>query len=226
MFISVLYNTEMNKLLSNPTEEVYAELQEAYDFFNEALFLEKLPPCLITLQRQTNTHGYFSLHRFQHTEEKDVLADEIAMNPDHFKTQPLPEVLSTLVHEMVHLEQAYFGTPSRKSYHNKQWANMMEAVGLMPSSTGEPGGERVGQHMTHYILPGGKFDQACTTLLKKGFRLSWADKFGGEKMKKPVGRVKYTCKICTINAWAKQNIVLICGECKIALTPEVADEPA
>jgi len=216
----------MSTLSINPTKEVYAELQQAYDFFNEVLFSGKLPPCLITLQRKAHTHGYFSLQHFQHMARTDILADEIAMNPDHFKTEPLPKVLSTLVHEMIHLQQAYFGTPSRKSYHNSQWANFMEAVGLMPSSTGEPRGERVGQHMSHYIIPDGKFDQACKALLGNGFRLSWADKFGSARVKAPTGRVKYTCESCHINAWAKQNIELICGQCKMALVSELVEEPA
>ena len=210
----------INKTL-NPTKETYTELQKAYDYFNRALFKNMLPQCLITLQRKGRTHGYFSLQRFQHTSRKEILVDEIAMNPDHFKKQPLAKVLSTLVHEMVHVQQAYFGTPSRQGYHNKQWASMMDAVGLVPSSTGETGGERTGQHLSHYIAPDGKFDVACKAFLASGFKLSWADKFGDDKtILTTVGRIKYTCESCGLNAWAKQNIVLICGECKITLAPE------
>jgi len=46
--------------MNNPTEEAYTELQKAYDFFNHALFGNKLPPCLITLQRKARTYGYFA----------------------------------------------------------------------------------------------------------------------------------------------------------------------
>lgn len=48
----------------------------------------------------------------------------------------------------------------------------MERVGLMPSDTGEPGGRKVGQSMTHYIIAGGPFDMACDELLTGHFRLS------------------------------------------------------
>ena len=34
----------------------------------------------------------------------------------------------------------------------------MEAIGLMPSHSGKPGGKRTGQQMTHYILDGGSYD--------------------------------------------------------------------
>jgi hypothetical protein len=36
----------------------------------------------------------------------------------------------------------------------------MERVGLMPSSTGEPGGKRTGQKVSHYILADGPFARA------------------------------------------------------------------
>jgi hypothetical protein len=61
---------------------------------------------------------------------------------------------------MVHLEQHHFGKASRNGYHNKQWAAWMERIGLMPSNTGEPGGKRTGQRMSHYILPDGAFARA------------------------------------------------------------------
>lgn len=47
-----------------PTVETYNELQTAYDFFNTRLFSGDLPPCLITLQREKRTYGYFSSKRF------------------------------------------------------------------------------------------------------------------------------------------------------------------
>lgn len=160
-----------------PTEEAYAELQAAYDFYNDHLFAsqERLPACLITYQREKRTMGYFSQARF--IRRDGIKADEIAMNPDYFAVIPLVEILQTLVHEMVHLWQHHFGKPSRACYHNTEWANKMEALGLMPSDTGKPGGRRVGQSMNDYVLPGGRFDVATRELLKRGFAISWMDRF-------------------------------------------------
>jgi hypothetical protein len=61
---------------------------------------------------------------------------------------------------MVHQEQDHFGKPSRNGYHNKGWGLLMERVGLMPSSTGKPGGKRTGQKVSHYILADGPFARA------------------------------------------------------------------
>ncbi|WP_240202945.1 SprT-like domain-containing protein [Burkholderia sp. LMG 13014] len=161
---------------NKPTVQAYAELQQAYDFFNDRLFGGVLPDCLITFQRQKRSYGYYSHERFVDP-ATGSRTDEIAMNCEYFASVPLIEILQTLVHEMVHLWQTRFGTPSRKGYHNREFANQMKEVGLMPSSTGAPGGAEVGQHMADYAMPGGPFLRACETLLQGAFRITWMDRF-------------------------------------------------
>lgn len=160
-----------------PTEEAYAELQRAYDYYNDHLFAsqERLPACMITYQREKRTMGYFSKGRFIRLD--GTKADEIAMNPDYFAVVPLVVILQTMVHEMVHQWQDHFGKPSRACYHNWEWARKMEALGLMPSSTGQPGGKKTGQSMDDYVIPGGRFDKATRRLLSTGFAISWMDRF-------------------------------------------------
>jgi predicted SprT family Zn-dependent metalloprotease len=158
-----------------PTLEYCAELQRAWEHFTAALFDASLPPCLITLQRKSRTRGYFSPARFARVTGEIV--DEIAMNPAYFAIQPLKVTLSTLVHELTHEQQYHVGQPGRHGYHNVQWAEMMEAIGLMPSSTGAPGGKRLGERMSHYVVDDGPFDRACDALLTDAFMLSWFDRF-------------------------------------------------
>lgn len=158
-----------------PTEEAYAELQQAYDVYNDTLFDGVLPPCLITFQRQKKTFGYFSSMRFGRRD--GIKSDEIALNPEYFAVVPMIEVLQTLVHEQTHLWQSHFGKPSRACYHNTEWADKMEEIGLMPSSTSRPGGKRVGQYMGDYVISGGRFEQATADLLSTGFMISWLDRF-------------------------------------------------
>lgn len=210
----------------NPTSQAYSELQKAYDLFNVELFHNELPHCLITLQRKGRTYGYFSYKRFE-TDNGETLVDEIAMNPEHFHNRAAPEVLSTLVHEMVHLQQFYFGKPSIRCYHNRQWADMMEAVGLIPSDTGQPEGKRTGQNMSHYIEHGGNFDRACQKLIATGFTISWGDSIAlldetevkKRKAKKNNTRTKFTCPQCKLNMWGKDTAKIICGLCMVDLCP-------
>lgn len=156
-----------------PTTQVHQALQFAYDFFNQSLFFGKLPPCLISLQRKAKTQGYFSFRRF--ISEDGRYTDEIALNPEFFGVLPVLDTLSTLVHEMCHLWQQHFGKPGRRGYHNKEWADKMEAIGLMPSDTHKPGGKRTGEHMGDYILEDGLFMQAARHLLKTEFSIHWYD---------------------------------------------------
>lgn len=160
---------------TKPTFEMYTELQTAFDHFNRILFENKLPECMITLQRESSTYGYYSVNRFIKKNGEKI--DEIAMNPEYFSIRSIPETLSTLVHEMVHLQQQHFGSPGRGRYHNHEWANWMEYVGLMPSHTGSPNGKRTGDRMSHYIVHGARFENACDQLMTTDFTLSWMDRF-------------------------------------------------
>jgi predicted SprT family Zn-dependent metalloprotease len=195
------------------TSDEYAGFEGAYDWFNTRLFEGKLPPCLITLQRKARSRGYFATDRFGHR-YAEVLTDELALNPDTFQGRGDKEILSTLVHEMCHCWQRHFGTPSRTGYHNREWAQTMVRVGLMPSDTGAPGGKETGQRVSHYILPGGAFDQTADALLATGFRLNWQSLAPERQESKARSKTKFTCPSCGQNAWAKPDASLMCGDCE------------
>ncbi len=159
----------------NPTKETYSELQEAYEFFNQEIFSNELPFCLITLQRNKRTYGFFSFQKFIHVDGKKT--DEIALNPAYFSVCPPEEIMQTLVHEMVHLWQYHFGKPGRGGYHNKEWALKMESIGLMPSSTGKEGGKKTGDRIADYFIENGLFIKKYRKLFSKDFQISWMDRF-------------------------------------------------
>ena len=222
-----------------PTPQTYAELQQAYDHFNDVLFHGELPACLLTLQREKRTQGYFSAKRFVHRDGQ-TYTDEIALNPAFFSVVPPKEIMQTIVHEMVHAWQYHFGTPGRRCYHNQEWATKMEAIGLMPSSTGQVGGAKTGEKMSDYPITGGAFEQACDQLLGgPRFSISWLDRFPPEPpsegrsagprtplalsaaleaaIQLPQGdnkshRVKHRCARCGNQAWSKPGMKLACGE--------------
>lgn len=211
---------------SSPTSQAYSELRTAYDFFNRELFSGTLPPSLITLQRKGHrTFGYFAPKRFANAAGKT--ADEIALNPRHFKHRTFLEVTSTLVHEMVHLWQHHFGRPSRSGYHNREWAGEMLRLGLRPSHTGRPGGRMTGQQMTHYIIPDGGFERAAKQLQATPFYISWFDSNGAVLIPKAGDdvlifgpssrRAKFTCPGCGANAWGKPSLNLLCLDCELGM---------
>jgi len=166
----------MNSKKSKPTNCAYSELQYAYDFFNKRLFEGILPDCILTFQREKRTFGYFSRKRWIAADNHEVI-DEIALNPAYFAPYPTEEIMQTLVHEMAHQWQFHFGTPGRRGYHNKEWGAKMEEIGLMPSSTGKPGGKKTGEKMADYIIVGGRFEKLCKTLFTEDFKISWVDRY-------------------------------------------------
>jgi len=198
------------------TEKEYDAFQAAYDWFNRELFEGRLPGCLITYQSRRGARGYYWHDRFHARRGKRTTA-EIAMNPEHFTGRSDRDILSTLVHEMVHLWQARFGKPSRARYHNRQWAAKMKAVGLMPSHTGKKGGKETGDRMTHYILADGPFAQSCRRLLATDFRLNWQARPTTPLPNR--NKVVYVCPSCGAKVWGHSRHAqrLLCIPCRKVL---------
>jgi len=209
-----IHLTVQTKYMSITSKQLGA-LNQAYKHFNEHLFDSTLAECLVTLQRQANTRGYFSPEKFE-SRDGAARTDEIALNPDHLINRTIPEALSTLVHEQVHLWQHHHGKPGSGRYHNKEWGDKMESIGLMPSSTGGTDGKRTGSSVTHYIIKGGAFERSCDALIKSGLSLDWGSQARENSPRK--SKVKYTCPNCQLNLWGKPEAPAMCGDCKTAMT--------
>jgi hypothetical protein len=160
--------------MKTPTKRTYDDFDSAYAYFNKRLFGERLPTCLITVRPHRGAYGSFSPERFGAHGGPETL-DEIALNIKHFQQRTPMEIMSTLVHEMVHLEQQHFGHPSRSGYHNREWADLMERVGLTPSDTGAPGGRRTGQRVSHFVRDDGPFAVAFAA---RKFTVPYFDRSG------------------------------------------------
>ena len=219
---------------TGPTGITAEEWGRAYDFFNEKLFGGELPRCLITYQRKRSALGYFHGGHFRN-DAGDAVADEIAMNPDWIPGRPLDEPLSTLVHEQCHLWQFHFSAYEKRRgvvrpYHDREWGAKMQAVGLIPSATGQPGGAKTGNRVSHYIAEGGNFRRACAELLATGFAISWQQRWAKAHPRegrrttrtRDPSKVKFTCPVCRQNAWAKQSAKLACLNDRCACTLMVA----
>lgn len=201
---------------SSPTEDAYHGFYQAFEFFNAELFDGKLPDTMITMQRSKRSRGYFSSERFGHRRSTDVV-DEIALNPRAFIGRSDKEIISTLLHEMTHLWQFHFGKPSRGGYHNKQWSARMEEVGLMPSHTGEAGGKKTGQQMTHYIIKGGAYDTKWKALIRSGYKLDYQDRQPIRPQSPRKLKVRYACPECSIHVWGKSDLRITCTDCSVRM---------
>jgi hypothetical protein len=211
----------------------YDALYYVYDHLNARLFEGMLPGCLITMQRQRNTYGFFARTRFE-SYEGDETIDEIALNPTYVNRHRLRDNLSTLAHEMVHQWQQRFGKPSRNGYHNREWAEQMLRIGLVPSDTGQAGGKQTGQRLSHYIADGGPFDRISIDLLKSGFVIPYVEQPNEDRMPevgalrrlKAASKTRYSCPHCSppLHVWGKPGLHVVCGTCCARLEPDTRDE--
>jgi len=216
------------QMQKNITSTAYNRLEELYNFLNDTFFEGKLPSCLITLQRTARAEGFFKKDSFLDRQDPGVQVDEISLNPSVFRFRSDMEISSTLAHEMAHLWQYHFGKPGNKGYHNREWGNKMEAIGLMPSATGAEGGKKTGQKMSDYIIQGGIFEKQLNQYLHDKPCVRWQIGLTVEKgtvvvlQEKPKKKkVKYHCPSCKQAAWAKPDAKFICGNCEIPMQPEV-----
>jgi len=235
----------------DPTSEAHLYWSRAFDFWNNHLFGGKLPKVMITLSRKARVMGYYRPNAMENL--AGAVIGQIALNPEYFHLGD-KEAHATLVHEMTHCWRQVIGPPNAKrgrgsrGYHDRIWADRMEEIGLMPSSTGRPGGKRTGYSVAHYPIPGSRFERLFDTLTAEMLPVDWrdhacpkgaepvdplepiledlgvvaGDRTGdaeeGDPPAKPKDRIKFSCA-CGLNAWAKPSAKLVCGFCTEPMVP-------
>lgn len=203
--------------------EALCELSDALDrLFSDDDASEPLGPCMLTFSRpggNAKAVGFFRPAGWEDAAGKRNVS-EIAINPEAMQLLGFRETVQTLVHEKVHQWQHEHGKESRAGYHNKQWAEKMERLGLMPSSTGEPGGRKTGQRMGDYVIADGPLDRfirRCPKRLRLPFMGLPSERRSSEAR---AGYVKYTCNSCDVVARAKAGVNIWCGDCDAQLEGE------
>ncbi|EFO28839.1 Mpr [Roseibium sp. TrichSKD4] len=227
-------NVRSNSL--NPTSEIYADFVTAFEHFNAALFDGELSEPVFTLQNKPKMRLSFHENRFANNQ--DIRAHEIQFNPVICAGQSDYETLGCVVHAMGLQWRYDFGPANAKGvkpsrgYHDKTLAVQMAKIGVRLSDTGESDGKKTGYNLSHYTIEGSPFDLAARDLLITGFSFRWqaivqkpaSDADEDTPNAAPKSRVKYTCEICDLNAWAKADAQLSCTICAIPLSPNFSTQ--
>ena len=135
-----------------PTQAQFDAYQHTFDYFNHKLFADTLPDCMLRFDRQGK--GLEGLFNPAGWEKGTQAMPEICLKFRNLKENTNREVTALIVRGMVHLWQAQHGSPSRKGYYNREWAEKMEAIGLIPSDTGEAKGKQTGYGIKPIALTG------------------------------------------------------------------------
>lgn len=190
------------------TTKLYNAISEAYKYFNQEFFSNQLPEVVLTLQKRSNYYGYFCFKGYFSRDGKRM-ADEIALNPNTFQELEDIEILAVLAHEMVHCWQLHFGNPSRRNYHNKEFAMKMNQIGLHSET---------GQKISHSIIEGGDFERVANDLIKnKGFKIpweAWKEDNGSRSKKIDRSKVAFVCGCRPVKVvYGKLFSITVCPYC-------------
>jgi len=194
------------------TNEQYQTFDSLFDYYNRELFGGELPDCMIVTVRYKNHTGFFKPGKWKNKlTEVEPFIHEINLNPAYFDMEDV-KCHAVLVHEMVHLWQYDHGKPTRRNYHNREWSQRAEKAGLMPSSTGRPGGKKTGELMSQYVISDGLFIDAFNRLIDRQYKYMPSTFPGRDKAAKTGSRIKYTCP-CKSNVWGKSGLSITCNVC-------------
>jgi len=197
---------------TQPTDAQYSAFGALFAHFNRSLFDELLEQPMLVFSRRKMTHGHFVAGGWEGEGGRQV--DEISLNPDRFSDTEPADLASTLVHEMCHQLQHHHGRPGRAAYHNREFAEMMEARGLITTSTGKVGGKRTGQTVDHLIQAGGVFEKAFAALGTEAFlpfRCLTSDGRGQAARGPDSSKTKYESPSGKRGVWGAPGLVLVDG---------------
>lgn len=198
------------------------ELHKAFYYLNRDLFGGKLSEPTIVVQSRGNrklTLGWCSVNKIWKSESLQIEKYEINIVAEAINRGLLP-VMSTLLHEMVHLynlENNIKDTSRNYTYHNKNFKAMAEKFGLEVEHEDKVGWAvtRLTQSTVKLIYSYGINEDAFAM-----GRLEASE--DEEKLKKKGNVRKYYCPNCGISVRATKEVFIGCMDCKVVM---VCDDP-
>lgn len=188
-------------------------LESAFDALNTRFFDGLLKAPCITVSEGTTmrAYGWYVGAEVWHDGEKH--AAELNVSCDSLNI-PSIEVLTTLMHEMVHIECERLGikdTARNGIRHNKKFAETAEAHGMIHEK--RPDFEKVG--FAGVRIPEALHDEILTLCdeFVKAHTIYRDAPVKGEKKKAKQGVIKYICPVCGCSCRATKPINIMCMEC-------------
>lgn len=109
-------------------------LEEAFDILNQRYFESALSRPAITIQSTPGAHGHFT--PYDAWDDSGLKLKEINLGAESLH-RPMPNIIATLMHEMVHYwchTQGIKDTSRGSTYHNKRFKAEAERRGLVVSA--------------------------------------------------------------------------------------------
>lgn len=194
--------------------ELNKQFEELYDVFNKEYFDNKLPPCVITIQEDSTRVGSYGWCTSQPVwKENKKEYYEINMCAEH-NARTVTDVASTLLHEMVHLDNIGKGvkdTSRGGTYHNNKFKENAEQHHLIVGDK-----DKYGWHKT-------TLDDTARELALSVFgqiHLHRVSDPKAPKVRKPSSTRKYVCPFCEMSVRATKEVRILCYDCQCLMEVE------
>ena len=181
------------KISPTMTKKQAIFFENTFNYYKNTLFQGILPECYIEFSTKVGLYGIFFSNQWVDLKQKYI--HEIILNPEILSLKSI-EFHAIIVRNMVFLWLYMHGIHSRPNYLNKKAAQKLEEFGIIPSSTGAPGGKKIGQSILQYINYNGIFAKVFKKNPKKtsGYRHTSADDETNGKDK--TLKIKFFCPSC------------------------------
>jgi len=115
-----------------PVVRLTKQLYYIYKEANKKFFNNALPSCIITVQSKGRKNVYGWITTWKAWQVEDEYLYEINISSEHIINRSIEDIVTTLIHEMVHLYNLINGIKdvSAHKYHNKKFKHIAEKTCL------------------------------------------------------------------------------------------------
>ena len=210
-------------------------LEEAFDVLNQRFFESALSRPAITIQSTPGAHGHFT--PYDAWDDSGLKLKEINLGAESLH-RPVPNVIATLMHEMIHYwcySQGIKDTSRGNTYHNKRFKEEAEKRGLIITYA-----PRIGYSITYpapelvILVRSMGWDDKIKLYRDSKGNLASGKKGGNENpgddpdtskpIKKKSSTRKYICLKCGLSIRATKVVRIACMDCGNIQMEEVADQ--
>ena len=198
-------------------------LNKIFDLLNEEFFENELSRPTITIQSTPRAYGHFSLRedtwvsKLGGTHEINIGAGTLS--------RPIEEVVSTLLHEMVHYynyERGVQDCSRGNTYHNRKFREEAERRGLLVEHSDKYGWSHTtpSDLLLDFVLENDLSDILINRNEFSGFQMGGTGTHSGTSItptaKKSSSR-KYICPCCGTSIRATKRVNIGCLDCGVPM---------
>ena len=198
-------------------------LNKIFDLLNETFFENELSRPTITIQSTPRAYGHFSLRedtwvsKLGGTHEINIGAGTLS--------RPIEEVVSTLLHEMVHYynyERGVQDCSRGNTYHNRKFKEEAERRGLLVEHSDKYGWSHTSPSdlLLDFVLENDLSDILINRNEFSGFQMGGTGTHSGTPItptaKKSSSR-KYICPCCGMSVRATRSVNIGCLDCSVPM---------